>query len=156
MHSTLSPPSTFATPDGWERFELPAERSFVHGDTGDRLRIAYFHRGATLRALVWFGPGAQGPPGYAHGGAIAAVLDEALGIAAWAAGHPVLAVRLVTEFRRMLPLGTTCAVETNVEAVEGRKVRVSGRLVGEAGTIYAEAESVLVNVAVGASGDEEK
>src|SRR5579859_3317215 len=32
----------------------------------------------------------QGPPGHAHGGAIAAVLDEVMGAAVWRAGHPVL------------------------------------------------------------------
>lgn len=147
MDSPIPPPPPFAPPDGWERFELPAERSFVYGDAGDRLRLAYFHRGSELRASVWFGPEAQGPPGHAHGGAVAAVLDEALGIAAWAAGHPVVAARLVTDFRRMLPLGTVCTVEPTVESIEGRKVRVTGRLVGEDGTVYAEAESLLVNVA---------
>lgn len=145
MDSALLPPP-LPPPDGWEPFELPTDRSFVYGDTGDRLRIAYFHRDVSLRAAVWFGPGAQGPPGHAHGGAVAAVLDEALGIAAWAAGYPVVAARLVTEFRQMLPLGTVCAVETTIESVEGRKVRVTGRLVGDDGTVYADAESLLVDV----------
>ncbi len=142
---SLSPPS-FLTPDGWEPFELPAERSFGYGDAGDRLRVRYYYRGTALRATVWFGPGAEGPPGHAHGGAMAAVLDEALGLAAWAAGHPVVAARLVTDFRRMLPLGTVCTVQTVVEAVDGRKVRVSGRLIGEDETLYAEAEALLIDL----------
>ena len=150
---TVLPPSHFAAPDGWEPFELPPGRSFVYGDTGDRLRVRYFHRGTALRASVWFGPGAEGPPGHAHGGAVAAVLDEALGIAAWAAGHPVVAARLVTDFRRMLPLGTVCTVETTVVSVEGRKVRVTGRLAGADGTVYAEAESLLIDLAADGTAD---
>jgi acyl-coenzyme A thioesterase PaaI-like protein len=33
----------------------------------------------------------QGPPGYAHGGASAALLDEAMGAAVWRAGYTVVA-----------------------------------------------------------------
>ena len=47
--------------------------------------IHYFRTGPdrSLRAKVLFGPGTQGPPGHAHGGSMAAVLDEAMGGAAW-------------------------------------------------------------------------
>jgi len=33
----------------------------------------------------------QGPPGHVHGGASAAILDEAMGLVVWAAGHKVAA-----------------------------------------------------------------
>ena len=44
------------------------------------------------------GPPIEGPPGHAHGGSMAAVLDEAMGAAAWMEGHLVVAVRLATSF----------------------------------------------------------
>jgi hypothetical protein len=77
---------------GWEGFDAPAlvgeTLRFVSGDqTGNRFRMSYFrNQDQDLVARVWFGPVTEGPPGHAHGGSIAAVLDEVLGLAAWAAG----------------------------------------------------------------------
>jgi acyl-coenzyme A thioesterase PaaI-like protein len=133
---------------GWRPLEPQPERSFVSGDpTGDRLRVRYFQDEADrVCARAWFGPGAVGPPGHAHGGAMAAVLDEAMGVAAWVAGHPVVAGRLAVDFRRMLPLGTVASVTTEVHAVEGRKVRVSARLADDRDVTVAEGEATFVQL----------
>lgn len=140
---------------GWQPIEPPrlergsGSRSFVSGDPqGDRLRVCYFWR-CGERPLVgraWFGPGAEGPPGYAHGGSMAAVLDEAMGAAAWTAGHKVVAVQLDTSFRRMLPLGTDALLEAWVERVQGRKVWAAGRLVSDSGEVFAEAKALFVTL----------
>ena len=138
-------------PPGWEVLDPVPQRSFVSGDPdGDRLRVRYYCRGTALLTKVWFGAEAEGPPGHAHGGAMAAVLDEAMGFAAWLAGHPVVAARLTTDFRRMLPLGTVCTVETEVDTAEGRKVRVRGRLLGPEGTVHAEGEALFVHLGMDA------
>jgi acyl-coenzyme A thioesterase PaaI-like protein len=133
---------------GWRPLEPTPERSFVSGDpAGDRLRVRYCQdEQDRVCARVWFGPGAVGPPGHAHGGAMAAVLDEAMGVAAWVSGHPVVAGRLAVDFRRMLRLGTVASVTTDVHAVEGRKVRVTARLASDDGTLIAEAEAVFVQL----------
>jgi acyl-coenzyme A thioesterase PaaI-like protein len=146
------PPEVVPEP-GWEPIEPPrlegGRGSFVSGDPeGDRLRVRYFWRGG-LRPLVgraWFGPGAEGPPGHAHGGSMAAVLDEAMGAAAWSAGHRVVAVQLDTRFRRMLPLGTDARLEAWVAGVDGRKVRTAGRLLDEEGGVFAEATAIFVTL----------
>ena len=124
-------------------------RSFVSGDPeGDRLRVRYFRRAKDGRLVgrAWFGPGAQGPPGHAHGGSMAAVLDEAMGAAAWMEGHLVVAARLGTSFQRMLPLGTDALLEAWVERVEGRKVWTLGRLVDEDGEAFAEADALFLKL----------
>jgi acyl-coenzyme A thioesterase PaaI-like protein len=124
-------------------------RSFVSGDPdGGRLRVRYFRRERDGRLVgrAWFGPGAQGPPGHAHGGSMAAVLDEAMGAAAWMAGHLVVAVRLDTSFQRMLPLGTDALLEAWVERMEGRKVWTLGRLLGADGEPFAEAEALFLKL----------
>jgi acyl-coenzyme A thioesterase PaaI-like protein len=146
------PPHVVAERD-WTPVEPPrlegGRGSFVSGDpVGDRLRVRYFRRGRdqALVGRAWFGPGAAGPPGHAHGGAIAAVLDEAMGAAAWMAGHIVVAVRLETDFRRMLPLGTDTLMEAWVKRVEGRKVWTRGRLFDAAGAPFAEAEGLFVTL----------
>ena len=138
---------------GWSPVRLPhmiLEDSFVSGDSsGHRLSLRYFRHDAdrSLRAKVVFGPGTQGPPGHAHGGSMAAILDEAMGGSAWMQGHPVVAAELTTRFKTMLPLGARCVVEAWVSAVEGRKVRVAGRLrQGDGDTVFAEGEALFITL----------
>ena len=123
--------------------------SFVTGDPeGDRLRVAYFRRAAdgALVGRAWFGPGAVGPPGHVHGGATAAVLDEAMGAAAWMEGWVVVAVHLEVDFPRMLPIGTDAWMEARVESVDGRKVTTRGRLHDAAGEDFGTATGLFVTL----------
>lgn len=124
------------------------ERSFVSGDrTGQRLVVRYFQRKRDRAAVakVRFGPLTEGPPGHAHGGSMAAVLDEIMGLSCWMAGHMVVAAKLSTEFRKMLPLETEANVVAWVEKVDGRKVITRGRITSGAGNVlHAEAEGLFV------------
>ena len=135
-------------PPGWRPLEPAPERSYVSGDpAGDRLRVRYCQDAEDrVCARVWFGPGTEGPPGHVHGGAIAALLDEAMGVAAWVAGYPVVAGRLAVDFRRMMPLGSIVSATTEVQAIEGRKVRVKSRLATDDEVVIAEAEAVFVQL----------
>lgn len=142
-----------AAEPGWEPFAalgaVGLTRSFVSGDPdGDRLRVRYFRRVADggLIGRVWFGPGAEGPPGHVHGGAMAAVLDEAMGASAWVAGHAVLAANITIQFREMLPLQSIVTVEVGVTNVNGRKVTTRGRLVGADGVTHAEGEGLFIEL----------
>ena len=140
--------------DGWEplhRFnEDRGVESYVSGEAGGRrLRVRYFRRvsDGALVGRVWFGPGTQGPPGHAHGGATAALLDEAMGFCCWLAGHRVVAAHLEIDFRRMIPLGAVATLEAAVEEVEGRKVRPRARLLLAGGAIAAESTGVFLELA---------
>lgn len=107
----------------------------------DVLSLRYFKKpDGALVALASFGPGAEGAPGQAHGGAILTALDEALGAAAWAAGHQVLTARLTTEFRKPVPVGALLLAETTLRARRHRIVFVEGRLLGADGAVYASAD----------------
>ena len=148
-----SAPPVPPAPDGWEPVApllLEGGRgSFVSGDAdGDRLRVAYFRRrdDGHLVGRAWFGPRSVGPPGHAHGGSIAAVLDEAMGAAAWMAGLIVVAAQLTTDFRRLLPLGTDAVLEAWVEGHQGRKVNTAGVIRGEDGLVYAEGRALFVRL----------
>lgn len=68
----------------------------------------------------------EGPPRHAHGGALASLIDEAMGAAAWAAGHRVVAVHLDFDYYRAVPLDVEITVSGKVESVVGRKVFTSG------------------------------
>lgn len=142
------------SPDpGWSEFP-PAQgmggpRSFVSGDpAGRRLRVRYYRRDEDRAWVgkVWFGPEAEGPPEHAHGGSMAAVLDEAMGGAVWMSGHLALAAEITVRFLSMLPLGTVAAVEAQVSSVAGRKVMARGRLLGPEGKLYCEAAGVYIQL----------
>jgi acyl-coenzyme A thioesterase PaaI-like protein len=123
--------------------------SFVSpGETGRRLRLAYYRRPGdeALLARAWFGPETEGPPGHAHGGSVAAVLDEALGAVAYAHGHAVLVARLGVDFRAMVPLEVDATVETWIERVDGRKIATRGRLTGPDGSLLAEGHALCVQL----------
>jgi acyl-coenzyme A thioesterase PaaI-like protein len=138
---------------GWERFDAPAlvgeTLRFVSGDqTGNRFRMQYFRdRESHLVARVWFGPVTEGPPAHAHGGSIAAVLDEVLGLAAWAAGHQVVVGNLSVSFRNLLPIKTVVQVNTELVSVQGRKVTVRGEVCSlEGGTVYATGDCLCIKI----------
>ncbi|MGA1866407.1 MAG: PaaI family thioesterase [Thermoplasmatota archaeon] len=105
-------------------------RTFLsHAGGEDGVSVRYFlSDSGTLHAKVRFGERSMGPPGHVHGGAMATVLDEAMGIACFFKMLPVVTMSLNIQFLRMLPVGTEAHLETRVEDGEGRDVSVSGRL----------------------------
>jgi len=147
------PTPSLAPEAGWVEDAMAGPRStqgsFVSGEPdGQRLRVRYYRRSAdgALVGKAWFGPGALGPPGHAHGGGMAAVLDEAMGLAAWLAGYRVIAARLAVDFKNMLPLGTVAWIEVTVEQVEGRKVHMRGRLCSPDGAVFAESRGLFIQL----------
>ncbi|NJC89000.1 MAG: PaaI family thioesterase [Desulfuromonas sp.] len=137
---------------GWTPFDAPAlvgdSLRFVSGDpTGKRFRVRYYRDlESHLVARIWFGPETEGPPGNAHGGAIAAVLDEVLGLAAWAAGYAIVVGKLNIHFQKLLPLQTVVEVRSRVVSAEGRKVMVHGGIHGPGGIVYAEADCLCITL----------
>ena len=138
---------------GWEIFDAPAlvgeTLRFVSGDqTGNRFRMQYFRDcEGCLVARVWFGPVTEGPPAHAHGGSIAAVLDEVLGLAAWAAGHQVVVGNLNVSFRNLLPIKTVVQVNTELVSVQGRKVTVRGEVCSlDRSTVYATGDCLCIKI----------
>lgn len=102
------------------------------------LGVTFFLEGGRVRTSFVPDDRQQGPPRHVHGGCLSAVLDEAMGAAAWCAGHPVVAARLEVDFRRAVPLGERCTVEAWVVEAKGRKVftRSELRLAdGKVGTV---------------------
>lgn len=137
----------------WEPFDAPSlvgeSLVFVSGDPhGDRFRVRYYRdTSENLIARVWFGPGTAGPPGHAHGGSIAAIFDEVLGLAAWTAGHAVVVGNLNVSFRQLLPLEQIVEIESRIVSATGRKILVHGRITDGNDTIYAEADCLCITIA---------
>ncbi|KAA0255961.1 MAG: hypothetical protein DPW18_16010 [Chloroflexi bacterium] len=70
----------------------------------------------------------QGPPGHAHGGASAAILDEAMGLVVWAAGHKVAAVNIEINYHKPLPLHQPLTLEARITQTDERKIFSTGEI----------------------------
>jgi acyl-coenzyme A thioesterase PaaI-like protein len=147
----LCPPVDLSGEPGWVEFDAPSlvgeSLRFVSGEPeGNRFRVKYYRdEEKHLHARIWFGPETEGPPGHAHGGAAAAVMDEALGLAAWAAGYAIVVGNLNVSFRNMLPLQKVVTVESRVVSAQGRKIMVHGRIFYDE-TVYAEGECLCITL----------
>lgn len=119
----------------WDDFELPFKigtgRTMASGPDADRrLRVCFFRRRGDghLVGKVWFGDGADGPPNHAHGGAIAYILDEAMGTAGWLHGLPVVAAELQFEYREMTPLYQDLGIDAWIAKQSERRVEIHAHL----------------------------
>lgn len=144
------PPPLAAPGPGWTPVQpfpsLDYQSFLVANPTGERVRIAYFRgpEAGRLYARAWFGRETEGPPGHVHGGAIAAVLDEAMGGACWMNGHRAVAAKISVSFLAMLKLETETAIDAWIERVDGRKVFLRARLADPAERPIAESEGLFV------------
>jgi len=129
----------------------PSSRSFVSGTAAaaERTRVEYFRDPANdhLHANVWFGPHTEGPPEAVHGGAIAAVLDEAMGAVCWMTGHPVVGARITINYLHLTPLGFSGKVESWIEQIERRKIIIRSELRDSAGKVHAQGEALFIELA---------
>jgi acyl-coenzyme A thioesterase PaaI-like protein len=86
----------------------------------------------------------QGPPGVAHGGVLAAALDEAMGLAAAGPDGPAIVVHLEVDLRAPARVGTFVALEASVERANDRKSETRAAARGDDGTLLAEARGVFL------------
>lgn len=111
------------------------------------LRLADPHRPdvGTVGTVV-LGQAYEGPPGYAHGGMSALLLDQLLGATAIAAGLWGMTVRLETGYRAPVPLRTPLQLRARVTDDVGRRTVVTGTIAAAAdpGTVLVEGRGVFV------------
>lgn len=91
----------------------------------------------------------QGPPGHAHGGSLAAVMDEAMGRLLWERGYCVVAARLEFDYRAPTPLQVPLRVEAEMLPRRKRSIPTTARIVLPDGTVSVEARGVFVEMGQG-------
>ena len=138
---------------GWYELNIPASyditKSFVMGgEAEDRLKVKYFFNKKNKRvyARIYFGSATQGPPGFAHGGSIATVLDETMGIAAWIAGYTVVSIELNVKYKKMLPVNGVVTIEANIDSISNRKVTTKAKIYDNTGTIFSLSDGTYLNI----------
>ena len=88
----------------------------------------------------------QGYPGVAHGGIAAAVLDEAMGWAMYAAGAWAMTAHMQVRYRRPLPLGEELLVSAEVLRDRGRRLEAHAEIRSVEGAVLAEAEGLFLRL----------
>ncbi len=86
----------------------------------------------------------QGPPGHAHGGASAAILDEAMGLVVWAAGLKVAAVNLEINYHKPLPLRQALTLEARITQRDDRKTFSAGEIKLADGSVCVSGRGIYV------------
>lgn len=119
--------------------------NFVGSGDGFGLQFGITPEGR-VEGRVLLGRDKQGPPGFAHGGAIAAVLDEAMTAAVYAAGLAGYTANLNVNFRQAIPVESEVQVVGQVEEVEGRKIFTSARILLPDGRLAAEGHGLFIHV----------
>ena len=92
-----------------------------------------------------FGPRHQGAPGLAHGGLVAAALDEACGLLATWYRFPTVTARIVVRYRRPVPINRELELEAWLTGERGRRIRVEATLRDER-DVLAHARSAFLHV----------
>jgi len=103
----------------------------------DGAAVAFYHLGKKL----------EGYANMVHGGLIAAIMDECLGLTCF---HQIpsqiaMTARLEMDFRKPVPSNSMVVVQSQIESVKGRKVWVTGMMKDAvAGTLLVEARALFV------------
>ena len=108
---------------------------------GVKLRV----EGDRVLGSVRFDRRQEGAPGFAHGGAVATVLDDALGTVLILVQRPAVTANLNVDFRAPAFLGRELSVEAKCERIEGRKLHLVGRLL-DGKEIIAEGRALFIEV----------
>jgi acyl-coenzyme A thioesterase PaaI-like protein len=104
----------------------------------------YVRDDKSIYAEIIFDESKEGGSGILHGGAIAAVLDEAMGVAAYEAGHAGYTVTLTCNYKKHIPLGKRITIRARVDTIEGRRVFASCEALLPDGEIAVDATGIFI------------
>jgi acyl-coenzyme A thioesterase PaaI-like protein len=98
----------------------------------------------SVRGTVTLHEGYNGPPwNLVHGGVIAAIFDEVLGIGSIAAAGGGFTGRLTITYRKPTPILQPLELSARLDRQEGRKLFMTGELRAD-GVLTAEAEGIFI------------
>lgn len=96
-----------------------------------------------VSGTVTLGLAYQGPPGHAHGGVTALVLDHVLGMANHWAGTAGMTMKLTLRYRRRTPLFVPLEVRARQVSVDGRRILTTGEILDPDGEVCVSAEGLF-------------
>jgi hypothetical protein len=114
---------------GWSNPLAPPVNNWIEGD------MAF--------ATCQCGWAYEGPPGSVHGGYVAAIFDQFLGIAQLLTDQPGMTGYLHVNYHHRTPLNTELRLEGRLVKIEGRKNIIRGEMFAD-GVMTASAEGLFV------------
>ena len=111
---------------------------------GLHLRCVLTEDGVAGRVML--GAQHEGGPGIAHGGVVAAVLDDLFGFLLYRLGFAMVTARLEVDYRRPLALDVEYGGVARIESREGRKVWCTGELHDAGGNVVAQGRGLFLRV----------
>lgn len=88
----------------------------------------------------------QGPPGHAHGGIIATILDEAMGKVNKLSSVIALTKRMDVEYLKPVPLGKLLIVTGHPQHIEGRMYVNVAEITNEQGEVLARSTGTFIAI----------
>jgi len=113
---------------------------------GMRLRFAYDQKRARFVCRFRLVKRYTGPPGHAHGGIIATVLDEAMGKVNKLRQVIALTSTITVEYLKPVPLNQPLRVESRELRVRGRYHTNAAEILDAKGQILAHGQGVFVAI----------
>lgn len=86
----------------------------------------------------------QGPPGVAHGGVLAAALDEAAALAAGEGPEAPITARLEVDLRAPAPVGSFVRLRARLDPTDDGKRWVTATALGEGDVEVASARALMI------------
>ncbi len=113
---------------------------------GMLLKFTYDKKSRRVTGRTRLAPRFAGPPGYAHGGIIATILDEAM--AKLNKLHGVIAVtgHLAVDYLRPVPLGQSIRMEAREVRISGRRRFREAEIVASTGEVLARGQGIFITI----------
>ncbi|XP_036999581.2 acyl-coenzyme A thioesterase THEM5 [Artibeus jamaicensis] len=110
--------------------------------------VIFFHP-SKKKSVCLFQPGPylEGAPGFAHGGSLAAMMDETFSKTAYLAGEGLFTLSLNIRFKNLIPVGSLAVLNIDVEKTEDQKLHMSCVAQSrDQKTIYAKSSGVFLQL----------
>jgi acyl-coenzyme A thioesterase PaaI-like protein len=104
--------------------------------------------GDEIHATYTFGAGHSGAPGIAHGGTVAALVDDVCGFLLFVVRKPAVTRSLQVEYLRPVQVGVPYDLVAKVDSFEGRKLFVSCEGTAPDGTLTFRGGGLFLTVEI--------
>ncbi|MCI0349205.1 MAG: PaaI family thioesterase [Acidobacteriales bacterium] len=134
---------------GTKAIAMPINRCFACGkDNPDGMHLKFYFDEKRRRAFSRFRLPRryQGPPGHAHGGIIATILDEAMGKVNKLRSVVALTSEMEIQYLKPVPLRQTLIAEGREKSVRGRRHVNVGEIRNQKNEVLARGRAVFIAV----------
>lgn len=113
---------------------------------GMRLRFSYDERSKRFISRFRLGRRYTGPPGHAHGGVIATILDEAMGKVNKLHQVVALTSQITVQYLKPVPLNKSLRVEARGVSVRGRRHINAAEILNQRGEVLASSRGTFIAI----------